>query len=194
MKKLLALALIFISISFAAFATPLIEVVDGNIDEFDIIDASGSKILAGFAAESDGYLIRVNAEPIEAISPLGELKIQENSLLAILDTEFSSPTLYLVYGSMSLYPSVTLEEMISIYTPTSKYEINGAGEYVFYSTDEREEFYNFGSLSAEAFNSITGQVYEVPSLYGVDMLKKNGNPFEASKEIYYANSLSFHRS
>ena len=87
MKKLIAIALMLISISLAIFADPLIEVVDGNIDEFDIINSAGIKIVDGVSADGDGYLIRVKNEPVEATSPLGELKLKENTLLAIVETK-----------------------------------------------------------------------------------------------------------
>ena len=188
MKKLIAIALMLISISLAIFADPLIEVVDGNIDEFDIINSAGIKIADGFSANSDGYLIRVKNEPVEATSPLGELKLKENTLLAIIDTKYSAPVLYLVYGEMSLLPAFELDEMMSIYTPTSRIRINGEGEFVFISTDEREEFYNYGILNAEAFNSITGQEFKVPALHAVNFLNKEGNPFLVSEDAYYSTT------
>ena len=189
MKKIVALALMLIALSTSAFSVPLIEIADGNMDEFDIINANGLKVIDGFAAESDGYLIRVKNEPVEAISPLGNLKLSEETLLAIIETEYSSPILYLVHGTMSLYPDSLLRDAMTIYTPTSRFNINGIGEYVFHSTDDREEFYNFTDSDAYAFNSITGQEYTVPALHGVDFLKKNGNPFGILEEQYYENSL-----
>lgn len=188
MKKLFALALMLILIPLAIFADPLVEVVDGNIDEFDIINASGIKIADGFTADGDGYLIRVKNEPVEAISPIGNLKLKENTLLAIIETEYSAPVLYLVYGEMSLYPKFEMAEMMSIYTPTSRFKINGEGEFVFISTDDREEFFNYGKLGAEAFNSITGQLFDVSSFQGVNFLSKEGNPFNIGEDIFYSTT------
>ncbi len=168
------------------------EVVDGDTSDFILTDEYGTPLQNDLLFEvNDGYLIKTQEEQLILQTVYGTIYLQPDSLLAVIDTSSTEPTLYLIQGKLNLDMQTVLSAPVTIYTPTSKVLVNGLGEFVVDTLNNQEAFFNFTKSNASALNGITGRTYTTKYLQGVNYLKQSGNPYDVDLDEYYNETVLF---
>ena len=117
--------------------------------------------------DGTGVVLATGEEKATAKASAFTLVLGENSLAAIKDEE--GLVVYLVYGTATVISEG--ERELSVYTPTTKADIGGKGEYHFISLDKEEKVYNFSSPDISIYDSIRGLTTTLSYNEGFDYIK-----------------------
>ena len=186
MKKILSVILIMLSVMAISASSDMLTISEGDIDGVKLYAPDGSVLDAFEPVGKNGMVIQTDGDGKRFTSLFGDIYLKDDSLLAITGYEDASPSLYLVYGDMSL--TLTSDISLTVYTPSIAAELPGRGEYVFTSTDTAELFMNFSDNDVTVLDGLRNIRENVPSMSTLDLLAWPRIVSEASAAEYYANS------
>lgn len=188
MKRFLTIFLVSIICISAAFAgIPAFILADGDIDDVKLYEPGGIHVSGESYIKESGSILKADS-PQHFTSPYGDIILEGNSLLVVSGFDYSNPSLYLVYGQVTVLPASGIGRSIAIYTPTTRTRIKEAGEYVFRSTDDEECVYNFSSDSITAFDSVNGKEYGIGPMEKLDFFEYASA--RVTSDEFYRNSTS----
>ena len=188
MKKILSVILIMLSVMTITASSEMLSLSEGNIDGVRLYSSDGSELDALSPVGRNGMVIQTDGDGKLFTSSFGDIYLEGDSLLAVTGYEDAAPSLYLVYGNMSIMLTSDIE--LSIFTPAISVLLPGQGEYVFSSTDESESFMNFSDGTVTVHDGLRGVDEDVPSMQSIDLLTWPREAEAVTAAEYYANSAS----
>ena len=188
MKKILSVILIMLSVMTITASSEMLSLSEGNIDGVRLYSSDGSELDALSPVGRNGMVIQTDGDGKLFTSSFGDIYLEGDSLLAVTGYEDVAPSLYLVYGNMSIMLTSDIE--LSIFTPAISVLLPGQGEYVFSSTDESESFMNFSDSTVTVHDGLRGVDEDVPSMQSIDLLAWPREAEAVTAAEYYANSAS----
>ena len=188
MKKFISLLMILLTVSFAAFAAPALSLSEGNLDGLTLYAPDGTKLDSLSDVGESGMVIRTGDAAVAFTSDYGDIHLSEDSLLAVTGFNLTDPSLYLVYGEMSIVLHGGFP--MKIFTPSSSVTLQAAGEYSFSSTDSAEVYRNFSDETVQAYDGIRGITEEVGSMEELNYLMWPREAETVSAAVYYAYSAT----
>ena len=188
MKKILSVILIMLSVMTITASSEMLSLSEGNIDGVRLYSSDGSELDALSPVGRNGMVIQTDGDGKLFTSSFGDIYLEGDSLLAVTGYEDAAPSLYLVYGNMSIMLTSDIE--LSIFTPAISVLLPGQGEYVFSSTDESESFMNFSDSTVTVHDGLRGVDEDVPSMQSIDLLAWPREAEAVTAAEYYANSAS----
>ena len=187
MKKILTLILVVLSVLSAASAAPVLSLYDGNMDGLTLYAPDGSAVDSLAEINESGMVIQTTGNPAVFVSDYGDIHLEEDSLLAVTGFSIEEPSLYLVYGEMSVVMKSDLA--MTIFTPASIAILAGEGEYSFISTDDAEIFRNYSNNTILAYDGIRGIRETIEPMEVINYLEWPRSVVAATPEEYYATSV-----
>ena len=188
MKKILATIMVLLCVLTAASAAPALSLSEGNIDGITVYAPDGRKLDPLSDVGESGMVIRTGEASAAFVSDYGDIHLEGNTLLAVTGFDIESPSLYLVYGGMSV---VTKDDLsITVFTPASRTSIMAAGEYAFVSTDEAERFANLSAGTVMAYDAIRGTETAVGPMEEIDYLAWPRSISELSEDDFMSISVT----
>ena len=184
MKKILSVILIMLSVMTITASSEMLSLSEGNIDGVRLYSSDGSELDALSPVGRNGMVIQTDGDGKLFTSSFGDIYLEGDSLLAVTGYEDAAPSLYLVYGNMSIMLTSDIE--LSIFTPAISVLLPGQGEYVFSSTDESESFMNFSDSTVTVHDGLRGVDEDVPSMQSIDLLAWPREAEAVTAAEYYA--------
>ena len=167
MKKILTLFLILLTASFAASSAPALTVSEGNIDGLTLYSPQGTKIDSLTDIGESGMVISTS-DAVAFASDYGDISLGGDSLLAVTGFDVQSPSVYLLYGEMTIAMKTDLP--LAVFTPSISTVLNGEGSYGFVSTDDAEIFRNLSDNEMTVRDGIRGTSERIGAMEEMDFL------------------------
>lgn len=167
MKKSSIAILIALSIVFSLSAKSTLATINEESKAGIELYTENAEKSAESNITKPGYLIRVKDQDVKLSGEGEDIYLRANSDLFFAE---SDPfTLFLINGSMNVISRS--ESLVSVYTPTTRVDLNAPGEYAFTTTEDEELFYNLSDSVVIALDGITLDEYAIDPMSKLDYIE-----------------------
>ena len=159
----------------------------GDYSSVSLYDPYGVKTDAMAMISEDGYIIKTTNTSAIFSSPFGDIKAEENTLLAVTGFNYNSPSLYLLDGEVQIKLDADIK--LTIFTSTASYTAEGKGVYSFIYTESEDKAKVESGADLSVLDPLRGNKFALSSGDSVDML--TGKIERASEKPLLEGSLTF---
>ncbi len=190
MKKILSMLMILLAVSAVTVlsASQFFVLQEGDTDEVELYSPDGSRIDSMSEVGESGMVIRTEGETKKFVSDFGDIYLQNESMLAVTGFDAAEPSLYLLYGEMSI--DLRTDFPVSLYTPSMMAVLPGSGEYRIVSTDADESVFNFSEKDVTVYDGLRGVEENLSPMESVSLMEWPRTTKAVSAEEYYSLSMT----
>lgn len=152
-----------------AAAADALTFIEGNYDSISLYDPAGKRVDNMVDISAGGYIIRSRAQSDAVFSsPFGTITTNGQALFSVTGISADAPSIYLLDGILTLH--ITADVPLTVYTTTARYDVDGAGTYQIFYTEDEDLFLVIEGADVKVSDPLRSQSYKITAGSYVNLL------------------------